>query len=105
MAIYPIYGSGGGGSNTGGGVAAKATVLQLGATPATSHTVTVIDVDVTPSSKVLVSSGVMSDADSNDDDMDPITFRAIPQSGQFTLLVTSQGPVLGEVKIFYLVTE
>lgn len=87
----------------GGSVSLTAATLALGSTAKTEHRITVTDAAVSPSSKIQIAEGSVADADENASEMDPLSYRAIPASGSFTVVVSSPNPILGALKINYLV--
>lgn len=82
----------------GAGAAVKYAVIQLGNVPFTDHVALIVDAAVTPSSKIIA-------VDNSDSDMDQITVKATAGVGQISLRLISSGPVLGEVRIAYFLTE
>lgn len=80
-----------------------AATLALGATAKTEHRIAVVDGLVSGTSKIQVAWGNTLDTDPNGPDMDSVTFAARAGSGTFDVLVCSLSPILGDLKIHYLV--
>lgn len=87
----------------GGGGSWTAATLALGSDPKTEHYITVTDAAISPSSKVIVTWGACLDTDENGPDMDAVTFCARPGSGSAVVVVASERPVLGALKVLYQV--
>jgi len=76
--------------------------LAFGATPVNNKSFTVSDAKISSGSKILITRGYNSDTDELD--MDPMIFAAVPGSGSMTVLVrTMDGPVIGNYYINYMV--
>ncbi len=84
-------------------VTATTAYVNLGATPGTRLSATVTDATVSPTSKILVTWGAVTNTDDNDPEMDDITFFATPGTGQYTLTATAVQPIVGRVRINYQV--
>jgi hypothetical protein len=88
------------------GTTIKSIEVNFGSVPTRSETFIITDSSVTSSSKiVIVQSGTAPTGKSSDEnELDPILFSAIPESGQFILIGSSKdGPVVGNFKVNYMV--
>lgn len=80
-----------------------AATLNLGSVAKTEHRITVVDAAATALSKAMITWGVLADADANSPDMDDVSFSARTfAAGSFVVLVRSEQPLCGLVKILYL---
>lgn len=86
----------------GGGGGATAYV-DFGSAPNTRKTAVVTAASVSGSSQIMVTWGAALDTDDNDPEMDNVTFHAIPGSGQFTLVASSQSRIAGRMRVNYTV--
>lgn len=77
--------------------------VDFGSTPNSRKTATVTDANVSGSSRIMVTWGAVLDTDDNDPEMDDVTFHAIPGSGQFTLVASSQRKIAGRMRVNYTV--
>lgn len=88
--------------NAAGGASITATTVTL--PYAARSTVTVTDATVTATSKILIGWGNSLDTDSNDCEMDDVTFKTKADAGSFALTVSSLRNIIGGVfKINYQV--
>ena len=86
------------------GGAASITATSVTLPYATRSTVTVIDATVTATSKILIGWGNSLDTDTNDCEMDNITFKTRSAAGSFALTISSARDIIGGVfKINYQV--
>lgn len=84
------------------GIATGATALSITATSVTlpyaaRSTVTVTDATVTATSKILIGWGNSLDTDTNDCEMDDVTFKTKAASGSFALTIASARNIIGGV--------
>lgn len=87
----------------GGGSVGATVYVDFGSIPNTRKTSTVVDASVSGSSRIMVTWGAALDTDDNDPEMDDVTFHAIPGSGQFTLVASSQSRIAGRMRVNYTV--
>lgn len=95
-------GSGGGSSSS--SVAIKQTVVALTTPASSTQIVTVTDVTVKPTSKIMLSlAGVPPSAANEADDIDLIDMVAVPGSGNFLFKARFLNPISGPLTVNYLV--
>lgn len=64
--------------------------------------VTVVDAAISPSSKIIVDWGAVTDFDENDPETCPVSMRAIPGTGQFDVVLSAMRPFGGALRLNYL---
>lgn len=86
-----------------GGLTVTQTTIDIGSTATNVGLATVTDATVSPTSKIFVFWGNVTDSSQNDPEFDEVIFFAKPGSGSFVVKVISERPILGTFNIQYFV--
>lgn len=92
--------------DTGGSSTITEIEVDFGTLPTRTKTFTVIDANITVSSKLTItqSGTAATGRQADENEMDPILFSGTPASGQFILIANAlAGPVSGKYRVNYVV--